>query len=111
MCFHKSTHITLRFECKLSKHMMPLALMYKQWKGLLIYLLARFLCFSKCKTISLKHSSSHLLLSPLAPQCVAWHSEDKPFAVGYPDGKIVLATTEGYENEQPVVLSIFLVCL
>ncbi|XP_040012788.1 probable E3 ubiquitin-protein ligase HERC1 isoform X4 [Xiphias gladius] len=42
-----------------------------------------------------------------APQCVAWHSEDKPFAVGYPNGKILLATTETYENEQPVVLSVF----
>nr|XP_033501994.1 probable E3 ubiquitin-protein ligase HERC1 isoform X7 [Epinephelus lanceolatus] len=42
-----------------------------------------------------------------APQCVAWHSEDKPFAVGYPSGKILLATTETYENEQPVVLSVF----
>ncbi|XP_040914288.1 probable E3 ubiquitin-protein ligase HERC1 isoform X4 [Toxotes jaculatrix] len=42
-----------------------------------------------------------------APQCVAWHSEDKPFAVGYHNGKILLATTETYENEQPVVLSVF----
>ncbi|XP_042250430.1 probable E3 ubiquitin-protein ligase HERC1 isoform X4 [Thunnus maccoyii] len=42
-----------------------------------------------------------------APQCVAWHSEDKPFAVGYPNGKILLGTTETYENEQPVVLSVF----
>uniref|UniRef100_A0A8C9YIS1 HECT-type E3 ubiquitin transferase n=1 Tax=Sander lucioperca TaxID=283035 RepID=A0A8C9YIS1_SANLU len=40
-----------------------------------------------------------------APQCVAWHSEDKPFAVGYSNGKILLASTEIYENEQPVVLS------
>lgn len=51
------------------------------------------------------------LLSIPAPQCVAWHSEDKPFAVGYPSGKILLATTETYENEQPVVLSVFQVCL
>uniref|UniRef100_A0A8C9YMF6 HECT-type E3 ubiquitin transferase n=1 Tax=Sander lucioperca TaxID=283035 RepID=A0A8C9YMF6_SANLU len=36
-----------------------------------------------------------------APQCVAWHSEDKPFAVGYSNGKILLASTEIYENEQP----------
>ncbi|XP_067431213.1 probable E3 ubiquitin-protein ligase HERC1 isoform X2 [Thunnus thynnus] len=42
-----------------------------------------------------------------APQCVAWHSEDKPFAVGYPNGKILLGTTETYENEQPVVLTVF----
>ncbi|KAM7392705.1 hypothetical protein PAMA_007702 [Pampus argenteus] len=40
------------------------------------------------------------------PQCVAWHSEDKPFAVGYPNGKILLGTTETCENEQPVVLSV-----
>uniref|UniRef100_A0A4W6C7G9 HECT-type E3 ubiquitin transferase n=1 Tax=Lates calcarifer TaxID=8187 RepID=A0A4W6C7G9_LATCA len=43
--------------------------------------------------------------------CVAWHSEDKPFAVGYPNGKILLATTDTFENEQPVVLSVFQVCL
>uniref|UniRef100_A0A7N6A8Y1 HECT-type E3 ubiquitin transferase n=1 Tax=Anabas testudineus TaxID=64144 RepID=A0A7N6A8Y1_ANATE len=42
----------------------------------------------------------------LYSECVAWHSEDKPFAVGYPDGKILLATTESYENEQPVMLSV-----
>ncbi|XP_041825741.1 probable E3 ubiquitin-protein ligase HERC1 isoform X2 [Melanotaenia boesemani] len=42
-----------------------------------------------------------------APQCVAWHSEDKPFAVGYPSGKILLATTESYENTEPVVMSLF----
>ncbi|XP_065821674.1 probable E3 ubiquitin-protein ligase HERC1 isoform X4 [Labrus bergylta] len=42
-----------------------------------------------------------------APQCVAWHSEDKPFAVGYPSGIILLSTPETYENEQPVELSIF----
>uniref|UniRef100_A0A6Q2WPS0 HECT-type E3 ubiquitin transferase n=1 Tax=Esox lucius TaxID=8010 RepID=A0A6Q2WPS0_ESOLU len=27
-----------------------------------------------------------------SPQCLAWHSPDKPFAVGYPDGKILLGT-------------------
>lgn len=46
-----------------------------------------------------------------APQCVAWPSEDKPFVVGYPSGKILLATTEAYDNEQPIVISIFQVCL
>uniref|UniRef100_A0A8C7IFA5 HECT-type E3 ubiquitin transferase n=1 Tax=Oncorhynchus kisutch TaxID=8019 RepID=A0A8C7IFA5_ONCKI len=39
--------------------------------------------------------------------CVAWHSVDKPFAVGYPDGKILLATAESYETEQPLLLSAF----
>ncbi|XP_037548156.1 probable E3 ubiquitin-protein ligase HERC1 [Nematolebias whitei] len=42
-----------------------------------------------------------------APYCLAWHTEDKPFAVGYTSGKILLATTEMYENAQPVVLSLF----
>ncbi|XP_061887279.1 probable E3 ubiquitin-protein ligase HERC1 isoform X3 [Entelurus aequoreus] len=41
-----------------------------------------------------------------APQCVAWHGEEKPFAVGYPSGKILLATTETYENEPLVVLPV-----
>lgn len=31
--------------------------------------------------------------------------------MGYPNGKILLASTETYENEQPVVLSVFQVCL
>uniref|UniRef100_A0A1A7W928 HECT-type E3 ubiquitin transferase n=1 Tax=Iconisemion striatum TaxID=60296 RepID=A0A1A7W928_9TELE len=44
---------------------------------------------------------------PEAPHCVAWHTEDKPFAVGYSSGKILLATAETYENTQPVVLSLF----
>lgn len=38
---------------------------------------------------------------------MAWHSVDKPFAVGYPDGKILLATAESYETEQPLLLSAF----
>ena len=47
------------------------------------------------------------LFPPLAPQCVAWHSVDKPFAVGYPDGKILLATAGSYETDQPLLLSAF----
>lgn len=31
--------------------------------------------------------------------------------MGYPSGKILLASTEVYENELPVVLSVFQVCL
>ncbi|KAM9735318.1 putative E3 ubiquitin-protein ligase HERC1 isoform 6-T7 [Menidia menidia] len=42
-----------------------------------------------------------------APQCVAWHTEDKPFAAGYLSGKILLASTDSCENSQPVVLSLF----
>uniref|UniRef100_A0A3B3D6X5 Uncharacterized protein n=1 Tax=Oryzias melastigma TaxID=30732 RepID=A0A3B3D6X5_ORYME len=41
------------------------------------------------------------------PLCVAWHAEDKPFAVGYLSGKVLLATTETYGTTQPVVLSPF----
>uniref|UniRef100_A0A1A8FK92 HECT-type E3 ubiquitin transferase n=1 Tax=Nothobranchius korthausae TaxID=1143690 RepID=A0A1A8FK92_9TELE len=44
---------------------------------------------------------------PDAPHCVAWHTEDKPFAVGYSSGKILLATAETYENTQSVVMSLF----
>uniref|UniRef100_A0A8C7YQF4 E3 ubiquitin-protein ligase HERC1 n=1 Tax=Oryzias sinensis TaxID=183150 RepID=A0A8C7YQF4_9TELE len=42
-----------------------------------------------------------------APLCVAWHAEDKPFAVGYLSGKVLLGTTETYGTTQPVVLSPF----
>ncbi|XP_035245722.1 probable E3 ubiquitin-protein ligase HERC1 isoform X2 [Anguilla anguilla] len=42
-----------------------------------------------------------------SPQCIAWYSLDKPFAVGYPDGKILLATAEYYQSEQPLILSAF----
>uniref|UniRef100_A0A671VH49 HECT-type E3 ubiquitin transferase n=1 Tax=Sparus aurata TaxID=8175 RepID=A0A671VH49_SPAAU len=54
--------------------------------------------------IDLHVKSTELAHCHRTPQCVAWHSEDKPFAAGYPDGKILLASTETYENEQPVVL-------
>ncbi|XP_019899964.2 probable E3 ubiquitin-protein ligase HERC1 isoform X1 [Esox lucius] len=42
-----------------------------------------------------------------SPQCLAWHSPDKPFAVGYPDGKILLGTAGSYETEPPILLSAF----
>lgn len=42
-----------------------------------------------------------------APQCVAWYSVDKPFAVGYPDGKILLAAAESYETDPPILLTAF----
>ncbi|XP_043076943.1 probable E3 ubiquitin-protein ligase HERC1 [Puntigrus tetrazona] len=42
-----------------------------------------------------------------APQCLAWYSVDKPFAVGYPDGKILLATAESYEIDPPILLTAF----
>ncbi|XP_037401666.1 probable E3 ubiquitin-protein ligase HERC1 isoform X2 [Pygocentrus nattereri] len=42
-----------------------------------------------------------------APQCLSWYSTDRPFAVGYPDGKILLATAECYDMEQPILLTAF----
>ncbi|XP_057674688.1 probable E3 ubiquitin-protein ligase HERC1 isoform X1 [Corythoichthys intestinalis] len=42
-----------------------------------------------------------------APQCVAWHSEEKPFAVGYPSGKILVGTAETYESEPLAVLPMY----
>ncbi|TRY98659.1 hypothetical protein DNTS_005902 [Danionella cerebrum] len=42
-----------------------------------------------------------------APQCLAWYSVDKAFAVGYPDGKILIATAESYETEPPILLTAF----
>ncbi|XP_029108431.1 probable E3 ubiquitin-protein ligase HERC1 isoform X2 [Scleropages formosus] len=42
-----------------------------------------------------------------SPQCIAWHSVDKPFAVGYPDGKILLGTVQCCESEQPLILTAF----
>ncbi|XP_028317880.1 probable E3 ubiquitin-protein ligase HERC1 [Gouania willdenowi] len=41
------------------------------------------------------------------PHCVAWHSEDRTFAVGYPSGVILLSSTEAHESDQPVVLPLF----
>ncbi|XP_016106101.1 probable E3 ubiquitin-protein ligase HERC1 [Sinocyclocheilus grahami] len=40
-----------------------------------------------------------------APQCLAWYSVDKPFAMGYPDGKILLATAD--EIDPPILLTAF----
>ncbi|XP_062868147.1 probable E3 ubiquitin-protein ligase HERC1 [Trichomycterus rosablanca] len=42
-----------------------------------------------------------------APQCLAWFSTDRPFAAGYPDGKILIGTVESYDTEQPLVLTAF----
>ncbi|KAJ0013027.1 hypothetical protein NQD34_017361 [Periophthalmus magnuspinnatus] len=42
-----------------------------------------------------------------APQCLAWYSGDRPFAVGYPDGKILLSSTDTDKDEQPEVLTVY----
>ncbi|KAF7696652.1 hypothetical protein HF521_005070 [Silurus meridionalis] len=42
-----------------------------------------------------------------APRCLAWFSADRPFAVGYPDGKILLGAAQSYDTEQPILLTAF----
>ncbi|XP_053334016.1 probable E3 ubiquitin-protein ligase HERC1 isoform X3 [Clarias gariepinus] len=42
-----------------------------------------------------------------APRCVAWFSADRLFAVGYPDGKILLGSAQSYDTEQPILLTAF----
>ncbi|MGH0184836.1 UNVERIFIED_CONTAM: hypothetical protein FKN15_017450 [Acipenser sinensis] len=50
---------------------------------------------------------THCQRNNAAVQCIAWHSLDKAFAVGYPDGKILISTTEPYDTESPLILSAF----
>uniref|UniRef100_A0A4W3J8I3 HECT-type E3 ubiquitin transferase n=1 Tax=Callorhinchus milii TaxID=7868 RepID=A0A4W3J8I3_CALMI len=38
----------------------------------------------------------HCQRKDVSVQCIAWFSEDKPFAVGYSDGNILLGTKESY---------------
>ncbi|KAK2827719.1 hypothetical protein Q7C36_018645 [Tachysurus vachellii] len=42
-----------------------------------------------------------------APLCLTWFSADRPFAVGYPDGKILLGAAQSYDTEQPILLAAF----
>ncbi|XP_007895403.2 probable E3 ubiquitin-protein ligase HERC1 [Callorhinchus milii] len=49
----------------------------------------------------------HCQRKDVSVQCIAWFSEDKPFAVGYSDGNILLGTKESYSTEEPVVLNSF----
>ncbi|XP_053504405.1 probable E3 ubiquitin-protein ligase HERC1 isoform X4 [Ictalurus furcatus] len=42
-----------------------------------------------------------------APRCLAWFSADRLFAVGYPDGKILLGAAQSYDKEQPILLTAF----
>ncbi|KAK1176357.1 putative E3 ubiquitin-protein ligase HERC1 isoform X1 [Acipenser oxyrinchus oxyrinchus] len=50
---------------------------------------------------------THCQRNNAAVQCIAWHSLDKAFAVGYPDGKILISTTEPCDTESPLILSAF----
>ncbi|XP_067888501.1 probable E3 ubiquitin-protein ligase HERC1 isoform X5 [Heterodontus francisci] len=49
----------------------------------------------------------HCQRKDVAVQCIAWYSEGKPIAVGYSDGKILLATREPHNPEEPVILDSF----
>ncbi|XP_041057144.1 probable E3 ubiquitin-protein ligase HERC1 isoform X1 [Carcharodon carcharias] len=49
----------------------------------------------------------HCQRKDVAVQCIAWYSEDKPIAVGYSDGKILLTTREPHNPEEPVILDSF----
>ncbi|XP_055489136.1 LOW QUALITY PROTEIN: probable E3 ubiquitin-protein ligase HERC1 [Leucoraja erinacea] len=47
----------------------------------------------------------HCQRKDVSVQCIAWYSEDKPIAVGYSDGKILLGTREPHDEEEPVILA------
>ncbi|XP_060677257.1 probable E3 ubiquitin-protein ligase HERC1 isoform X2 [Hemiscyllium ocellatum] len=49
----------------------------------------------------------HCQRKDVAVQCIAWYSEDKPIAVGYSDGKILLTAREPHNSEEPVILNSF----
>lgn len=50
--------------------------------------------------------SAKLKLYPLsvAVMHIAWYSEDKPFAVGYVDGKLLIGSKEALEKGAIVVI-------
>ncbi|XP_062334757.1 probable E3 ubiquitin-protein ligase HERC1 [Osmerus eperlanus] len=82
-------------------------------ESLLVGRLDGSLCWLQVSPQDLHTDSTELTLCHRkeAPQCVAWHSVDKPFAVGYPDGKILLASAGSYETDQPLLLSAFPECV
>lgn len=45
-----------------------------------------------------------LLISTVAVMQIAWYSEDRPFAVGYADGKLLIGSKEPLENGSVVVI-------
>lgn len=40
----------------------------------------------------------------VAVMSIAWYSEDRPFAVGYADGKLLIGCKEALENGSVVVI-------
>ncbi len=45
-----------------------------------------------------------LLFSAVAVMQIAWYSEDRPFAVGYADGRLLIGSKEPSENGSVVVI-------
>lgn len=45
-----------------------------------------------------------LLFLTVAVMQIAWYSEDRPFAVGYADGKLLIGSKEPLENGSVVVI-------
>lgn len=45
-----------------------------------------------------------LLFFTVAVMQIAWYSEDRPFAVGYADGKLLVGSKEPLENGSVVVI-------
>lgn len=43
-------------------------------------------------------------MPPVAVVNIAWYSEDKPFAVGYADGKLLVGSKQPLENGAIVVI-------
>lgn len=54
----------------------------------------------------MKHVSAKPKFDPLsvAVMHIAWYSEDKPFAVGYADGKLLIGSKEPLEKGAIVVI-------
>lgn len=49
-------------------------------------------------------SFSCILITVVSVTCIAWFSEDRPFAVGYFDGKLLMGTKEPAEKGGVVLI-------
>lgn len=45
-----------------------------------------------------------VLISTVVVMQIAWYSEDRPFAVGYADGRLLIGSKEPLENGSVVVI-------
>lgn len=51
-----------------------------------------------CAVKDLGDSAIFFCWSPVSVTCLAWFSEESPFAVGYVDGKLLIGTREARES-------------